>query len=333
MQEYTEIQKSDLIRDSREKLLNNDKTAISCNSGSSFPTINLQAGMLCYRTDENALYQLKADRATWTKIMDCSGTVSKAPNAESAEVVGMGDTIVPSSSITLSTGLSANPVCNANFPTSFGNVINVSGDGKGQLLLGWSQTNKGVEKLYYRSIGENNTSWSEWQTVAFASDVQSSAPVGMVTMFAGKTTPDGFLFCDGSAVSRTTYSALFNVIGTTYGSGNGSTTFNLPLLGDNKFIECANTPGTAHSAGIPDVYGTFVVTPSILDISDTSGAIVKQEFSYGFNTGFQGGAYYANMSIGSIKFNLSGRRSSSIYGSANTVQPESLTLRPIIKYI
>lgn len=333
MQEYTEIQKSDLIRDSREKLLNNDKTAISCNSGSSFPTINLQAGMLCYRTDENALYQLKADGATWIKIMDCSGTVSKAPNAESTEVVAMGDTITPSSSITLSTGLSTSPVCNANFPTSFGNVINVSGDGKGQLLLGWNQTNKGTEKLYYRSVGENNADWSEWQTVAFASDVQSSAPIGMVTMFAGKTTPDGFLFCDGSAISRTTYSALFNVIGTTYGSGNGSTTFNLPLLGDNKFIECSNTPGTAHSAGIPDVYGTFTVTPAILDISDTSGAIVKQKFNYGFNTGFHEGGYYNGMSIGSIIFNLSGRRSSSIYGSSNTVQPESLTLRPIIKYI
>ena len=333
MQEYTEIQKSDLIRDSREKLLNNDKTAISCNSGSSFPTINLQAGMLCYRTDENALYQLKADGATWIKIMDCSGTVSKAPNAESTEVTAMGDTITPSSSITLSTGLSANPVCNANFPTSFGNVINVSGDGKGQLLLGWNQTNKGTEKLYYRSVGENNTDWSEWQTVAFASDVQSSAPIGMVTMFAGKTTPDGFLFCDGSAVSRTTYSALFNVIGTTYGYGNGSTTFNLPLLNDNKFIECASTPGIAHSAGLPDSYGTFVITPSVFEISDVSGAFVKQEFKYGYNQGFGGGAYYSNMNIGSIKINFAARRSSSIYGNSTTVQPESLTLRPIIKYI
>ena len=42
--------------------------------------------------------------------------------------------------------------------------------------------------------------------------------------------PSGYLICDGSAISRTTYSALFNVIGVSYGAGNGSTTFNLPNL-------------------------------------------------------------------------------------------------------
>jgi hypothetical protein len=51
---------------------------------------------------------------------------------------------------------------------------------------------------------------------------------GMVMAFAGTSAPAGWLKCDGSAISRTTYAALFNVIGTTYGTGNGSTTFNLP---------------------------------------------------------------------------------------------------------
>jgi hypothetical protein len=51
---------------------------------------------------------------------------------------------------------------------------------------------------------------------------------GMIMQFAGDVAPDGWLFCDGSAVSRTTYSNLFSVIGTKYGSGDGTTTFNLP---------------------------------------------------------------------------------------------------------
>lgn len=55
-------------------------------------------------------------------------------------------------------------------------------------------------------------------------------PVGSITMFAGADAPSGHLLCDGSAVSRATYSALFAVIGTTYGAGNGSTTFNVPNL-------------------------------------------------------------------------------------------------------
>lgn len=57
------------------------------------------------------------------------------------------------------------------------------------------------------------------------------APTGVVLPFAGSAAPTGWLLCDGSAVSRTTYAALFTAIGTTYGSGNGSTTFNLPDLG------------------------------------------------------------------------------------------------------
>jgi microcystin-dependent protein len=52
--------------------------------------------------------------------------------------------------------------------------------------------------------------------------------VGMVQDFAGADAPSGWLLCYGQAVSRSTYSALFAKIGTTYGAGDGSTTFNLP---------------------------------------------------------------------------------------------------------
>ena len=55
-------------------------------------------------------------------------------------------------------------------------------------------------------------------------------PVGAVGCFAGAAAPGGWLACDGSAVSRTTYSALFAVVATTYGAGDGTTTFTLPDL-------------------------------------------------------------------------------------------------------
>jgi microcystin-dependent protein len=57
-----------------------------------------------------------------------------------------------------------------------------------------------------------------------------SSPVGTVSQFAGSSVPGGYLECNGTAVSRATFSALFAVIGTTYGAGDGSTTFNLPNL-------------------------------------------------------------------------------------------------------
>ena len=54
--------------------------------------------------------------------------------------------------------------------------------------------------------------------------------VGSISIYAGSGVPNGYLVCDGSAVSRSEYSALFDVIGVTYGVGDGETTFNLPDL-------------------------------------------------------------------------------------------------------
>lgn len=63
--------------------------------------------------------------------------------------------------------------------------------------------------------------------------------IGQVCFFAMATPPAGFLVCDGSAVSRTSYAAAFNAMGTLYGSGDGSTTFNLPDL-RGEFIRGAD---------------------------------------------------------------------------------------------
>jgi len=58
----------------------------------------------------------------------------------------------------------------------------------------------------------------------------SLLPVGSLVSYAGATAPEGYLLCDGTSVSRTTYATLFSVLSTTYGAGDGTTTFNLPDL-------------------------------------------------------------------------------------------------------
>jgi microcystin-dependent protein len=55
-------------------------------------------------------------------------------------------------------------------------------------------------------------------------------PAGVVLPYAGTTAPTGWVLCDGSAIDRNQYQRLFNAISTTYGNGNGSSTFNLPDL-------------------------------------------------------------------------------------------------------
>jgi microcystin-dependent protein len=63
-----------------------------------------------------------------------------------------------------------------------------------------------------------------------ASNLERLLPVGAILPYIGSSAPSYFKLCDGSAISRTTYAALYAIIGTTYGTGDGSTTFNLPDL-------------------------------------------------------------------------------------------------------
>jgi len=80
-------------------------------------------------------------------------------------------------------------------------------------------------------VGTTDTQTLTNKTIDGNSNTISNAiPAGVIEMFGGSTAPTGYLLCDGSAVSRTTYSKLFTAIGTTYGSGDGSTTFNVPNL-------------------------------------------------------------------------------------------------------
>jgi microcystin-dependent protein len=67
-----------------------------------------------------------------------------------------------------------------------------------------------------------------WRCLSYEYATNGSIPSGTIMDFGGSTAPSGWLGCDGSAVSRTTYARLFGAIGTTWGTGDGSTTFNLP---------------------------------------------------------------------------------------------------------
>lgn len=75
-------------------------------------------------------------------------------------------------------------------------------------------------------------------------------PSGVVVDYAGGVVPSGWLACDGSAVSRTTYAALFAAIGTTHGSGDGSTTFNLPDSRDRVSIGAGGNTALGVTDGV-----------------------------------------------------------------------------------
>jgi len=107
--------------------------------------------------------------------------------------------------------------------------------------------------------GTNST---QIATTAFVQ--ANSAPTGGLIMWGTGTAPTGWLLCTGTAVSRATYSALFSVIGTTFGSGDGSTTFNLPNY-TNRMPYGTTLAATGGSADAVVVSHTHTATSTVSD--------------------------------------------------------------------
>lgn len=156
----------------------------------------------------------------------------------------------------------------------------------------------------------------------------NSVAVGTVIAVAGKTIPDGYLLCNGAAVSRSAYANLFQAIGTTYGRGDGSTTFNLPDL-NYRFVEgtvTANNVGTKKNAGLPNITGKVMFGNYPLLTSKHEGAFFGSDYGVADKHGQD--------SLNNVPTTLSidASRSSAVYGKSRTVQPASLCLLHCIKY-
>ncbi len=89
------------------------------------------------------------------------------------------------------------------------------------------------------SVSIKDKTTGEWVWAA-GGTINAFCPIGTILSFGGTTAPKGYLLCNGAAVSRTDYSALFAVIGTSFGAGDGSTTFNVPDL-RGEFLRGAGT--------------------------------------------------------------------------------------------
>lgn len=157
----------------------------------------------------------------------------------------------------------------ANTKFVAGDVVYVDNNKKVALkcIVGGT-TGTGELDVSSKAIGATVTDGSvTWQVCNRTSDVTSvngqtgdvivdTLPIGSILPFGGDAVPVGWLTCNGAAVSRTTYADLFAVIGTRYGSGNGSTTFNLPNSGSNLVSDVASgdvpVVGNGMTVGLTD---------------------------------------------------------------------------------
>ena len=146
-------------------------------------------------------------------------------------------------------------------------------------------------------------------------------PIGTILSYSvnSLTPPVGFLFCDGSAVSRTLFPDLFFAISTTYGSGDGETTFNLPNLTSGEFLEGSNNAGANKTPGLPNITGSI----EVVQVNQASGAFTRN------TSGYTWSASASNSYTKRAEFNAS--LSNSIYGNSTTVQPKAVTVKYIIK--
>jgi microcystin-dependent protein len=152
-------------------------------------------------------------------------------------------------------------------------------------------TSDGDADQYLKTDGSGNLSWANVSTPA-------GVPTGSVFAMATTTVPSGYLECDGSAVSRTTYADLFAAISTTFGTGNGSSTFNLPNLqgefirgwDNGRGVDDSRTFGSAQADEIKSHTHTYDRTTAPSSGQDQAGSgsgdAVRQTST---NTGSTGG--------------------------------------------
>lgn len=154
-----------------------------------------------------------------------------------------------------------------------------------------------------------------------------AVPTGMILPFLGTSVPEGFLLCNGSNVSRTTYANLFSVIGTRCGAGDGSTTFTLPNL-HRRFAEYTTTTsevGKTVEAGLPNITGgggTGKMRWNGADKFVPTGCFSETDEKFGLGAGGD---------VSSYGQDFIASRSSNAYGRSSTVQPASIRLLPCIK--
>ena len=198
----------------------------------------------------------------------------------------------------------------------------------------------GTQKLWrfehngdFNSAGDVSTSSGKYLN----NSVQISELVGEVAFFARTTPPSGWLKANGAAVSRTTYAALFAAIGTTFGAGDGSSTFNLPDLrgefvrglDDGRNVDGGRRLGTNQGDAIRNITGAFDTSKGswaqqFVDFAETSGAfdLIKGNKQWTGDPNNGGN----NLPTG-FKFDAS-----RVVPTANENRPRNIALLACIKY-
>jgi microcystin-dependent protein len=163
----------------------------------------------------------------------------------------------------------------------------------------------------------------------------AGVPAGVVLPFAGSSAPDGYLLCDGSAVSRSQYASLYAAIATSYGAGDGVTTFNLPDLRGRVAVG-AGAGANLTPRALADSFGEEMHTLSIAEMPSHYHTAQKGlgfvQWPNAQNGGANGDSAVAAFQFAGIVAPLFRATDPSGGGLAHNVMQPSLVLNYIIKF-
>lgn len=162
----------------------------------------------------------------------------------------------------------------------------------------------------------------------FSKLASASVPTGTICWYAKDDIPSGYLKCDGSAISRSNYLALFTVIGTVFGTGNGSTTFNIPDL-RAKFIRGSGTSGFYSATFGNTQNATRIVNNGIAEQRSVNNNGVMMYYTSYYNYSSMSDGDSLSSTSGSAAYSDNGK---SISCTSGFTRPYNIALTPIIKY-
>lgn len=161
----------------------------------------------------------------------------------------------------------------------------IGGYPKGCLLVSADATK------YWQSTIDNNTSNPDTGGAGWVDPISAATPslVGGVQAFARNSAPAGWITCNGSAVGRTDYPSLFAAIGTTFGAGNGTTTFNVPDL-RGEFVRGWDAsrgvdPGRVFGSFQVDIFASHTHQQDVRTILGVAGSAAQAGSANGINGG------------------------------------------------
>ena len=231
--------------------------------------------------------KFKSIKTDWNSVTDKPSSYPPSAHTHSYITNG-GDTTAITGAIG-TPGLSLQQAYNNGYPTNYGNVLSIGGHGDGQILAGWSGSNNGIERLYYRNRRDMCDTWSAWKAIAFTDDSNalSAYPVGVIYISTSSTSP----------------ASLF-------GGTWESIASERVLMG----VSSSHGAGSTVSAGLPNIKGAVLDTWHGSGPSGSGALSVAVNGRSSVRKGDDGTFTWGNFYFNAASYN-------SIYGNASTVQP------------